>query len=380
MHQYQPEYAFVLPLDDDDPKRLEEESYIDDSGAETPLTGIEIEIPTRPSKRKQKNQIDEQSEVKEVTFRQNVLKVMWYVIRWHVLAYLIIFGTFYPLFHFILDNDQKVIILQALAFCDDWKQLIFFFGMYVTFAVKKVSDISSNIPPTDKIANLLSICSKSHRTQKAIIKYVCTAIAMVFSCLSPMVRKRLYSSETKIKAKLEAHSRKIIENVEKKLLSLSSSHFMCLKWALSVIIEGRDKKDIDDRLANILITEINNLHAQCDRLVVLKHETFSRGLTMCAITSVYTYFIVGAVRQLWTGIMEGHASYILTISMIVNFLVFLSFLLVLRYSEQIIRPYNDEHDVFELNRILNEKLEVASFVLDKEWDLRKRVGNRNLLP
>lgn len=220
----------------------------------------------------------------------------------------------------------------------------------------------------------------TQRTQKAIIKYVCTAIAMVFSCLSPMVRKRLFSSETKIKAHLEANSRRIIENVEKKLLKVSSSHFMCLKWALNVIIEARDKKDIDDRLANILITEINALHTQCDRLVAMKHEMFSRGLTMCAITSVYSYFTVGAVRQLWSGITENHAAYILTISMIVNFLVFLCFLLVLRSSEQIIRPYNDEHDVFELNRILNEKLEVASFILDKEWDLRKRVGNHHLLP
>lgn len=203
---------------------------------------------------------------------------------------------------------------------------------------------------------------------------------MVFSCLSPMVRKRLFSSETKIKAQLEVHSRRIIENVEKKLLSVSSSHFMPLKWSLNVIIEARDKKDIDDRLANILITEINGLHTQCDRLVALKHEMFSRGLTMCAITSVYLYFTVGAVRLLWTGITENHASYILTITMIVNFLVFLCFLLVLRSSEQIIRPYNDEHDVFELNRILNEKLEVASFVLDKEYDLRKRVNNQILLP
>lgn len=143
MHQYQPEYAFVLPLDDDDPKRPEEESYVDDSGAETPLTGIEIEIPSKPSKRKQKNQSDEQSEVKEVTLRQNVWKIAWFVIRWHILAYLIIFGTFYPLFHFIVGDDEKAVILQSLAFCDDWKQLIFFFGMYVTFAVKKVSDVSS---------------------------------------------------------------------------------------------------------------------------------------------------------------------------------------------------------------------------------------------
>lgn len=195
-----------------------------------------------------------------------------------------------------------------------------------------------------------------------------------------MVRKRLFSSETKIKAQLEAQSRRIIENVEKKLLSVSSCHFMPLKWSLNVVMEARDKKDVDDRIANILITEINALHTQCDRLVAMKHEMFSRGLTMCAITSVYSYFLVGAVRQLWTGIVENHPSYILTISMVVNFLVFLCFLLVLRSAEQIIRPYNEEHDVFELNRILNEKLEVASFVITKENDLRKRMGNRDLLP
>lgn len=198
-----------------------------------------------------------------------------------------------------------------------------------------------------------------------------------------MVRKRLFSSEKKIKAQLEANSRRIIENIEKKLLRVGSSHFMPLKWSLNVIIEGRDKKDIDERLATILVSEINALHTQCDRLIALKHDMFSRGLTICAIGSVYTFFTVGAVRQLWTGLVENHAYYILAATMVVNFLIFACFLVVLRSSEQIIRPYNDEHDVFELNRILNEKLEVASFILDKEWDLRKRMGkmgNQDLLP
>lgn len=54
--------------------------------------------------------------------------------------------------------------------------------------------------------------------------------------------------------------------------------------------------------------------------------------------------------------------------------------MILRWAEQIVRPYNDEHDVFELNRILNEKLEVAAFVLDKDCDLRVRMKNQALLP
>lgn len=139
--QYQPDYAFILPLDDDDDDRPEDIQYVSDT--ERPLTGIDIEIP-KATKRKQKTKVDDEpNEPVEVSFRHNFMKLVWYVIRWYVFIYFVILGVLYPLFHFVLDNDQKLIILQAVAFCDDWKQLIFFFGLYVSFAVKKVSDISS---------------------------------------------------------------------------------------------------------------------------------------------------------------------------------------------------------------------------------------------
>lgn len=55
-------------------------------------------------------------------------------------------------------------------------------------------------------------------------------------------------------------------------------------------------------------------------------------------------------------------------------------MIVMRHAEQIVHPYNDKHDVFELNRILNDKLEVASFVLNIKNDLRKEIRNKQLLP
>lgn len=61
-------------------------------------------------------------------------------------------------------------------------------------------------------------------------------------------------------------------------------------------------------------------------------------------------------------------------------MVFLAFLIILRCAEQIVQPYNVEHDVFELNRILNEKLEVSAFVLNKDCDLRKKMKDQALLP
>jgi hypothetical protein len=83
---------------------------------------------------------------------------------------------------------------------------------------------------------------------------------------------------------------------------------------------------------------------------------------------------------LWTGLYDGLSREILIGTMTAHFLMFLAFLVTVRCAEQIVQPYNTKHDVFELNRILNEKLEVASFVLNKDCDLRVKMKNKNLLP
>lgn len=69
------------------------------------------------------------------------LKFLYMMIRWHFFLFLAITSTFYVIFHYGLDTNQKELILKALSFCDDWKQMAFFLGIYISFAVKKVSDI-----------------------------------------------------------------------------------------------------------------------------------------------------------------------------------------------------------------------------------------------
>lgn len=77
------------------------------------------------------------------TSRFHRIKFTWRMIRWHILLFFAIFSSLYAIFHYGFDKTQKKLILQALAFCDDWKQLVFFFGIYLSYAVKKVSDVTS---------------------------------------------------------------------------------------------------------------------------------------------------------------------------------------------------------------------------------------------
>lgn len=72
----------------------------------------------------------------------NKLLFTWRMIRWHIILFAAITCGLYAILHYGFDNKQKKVILEALAFCDDWKQMAFFFGIYLSFAVKKVSDVT----------------------------------------------------------------------------------------------------------------------------------------------------------------------------------------------------------------------------------------------
>lgn len=87
------------------------------------------------------------------------------MIKWHVLAFLLITSSLYSAFHFCLNKKDKKEVLKALSLLDDWRQLVFFCGIYLSYTVKKVGDVSSVSQLTfcnDNLSNNLpynSLCS-----------------------------------------------------------------------------------------------------------------------------------------------------------------------------------------------------------------------------
>lgn len=102
-----------------------------------------------------------------------------HMIKWHLLLFCCLTSAFCATFHFCLKKKDKEEIFTALSFLDDWRQLVFFFGVYVSYSVKKVGDVSGvshlnivkaflnnpkllqSIPITDKMANLISFSVKT---------------------------------------------------------------------------------------------------------------------------------------------------------------------------------------------------------------------------
>lgn len=70
-------------------------------------------------------------------------KFIWIIVRWHFIVFLAITTLIYAAFHYGLHKNQKQEILKTLTVFADWRQMAFFLGIYISFAVKKTQDIVS---------------------------------------------------------------------------------------------------------------------------------------------------------------------------------------------------------------------------------------------
>lgn len=127
--------AFTLPLESDFDKEL---TYAD-----------VILINVEPEDRKSAKLLFEgQPMIQDAGYKSKSrkfsrTKFVFVMIQWHFLIYLILTSSFYAIFHYGFKTDQKTVILKAFSFCDDWRQIAFFLGIYISFAVKKVQDVIS---------------------------------------------------------------------------------------------------------------------------------------------------------------------------------------------------------------------------------------------
>lgn len=128
-------YVFTLPV----------ESELDDTYSDVTSEASLIEVEVSKDGAESVPQVKQKSTPKKrkKPKRFSKLSFTWRMIRWHIILFAAITCGLYAVLHYGFDKRQKKVILEALSFCDDWKQLAFFFGIYLSFAVKKVSDVTS---------------------------------------------------------------------------------------------------------------------------------------------------------------------------------------------------------------------------------------------
>jgi hypothetical protein len=129
-----PSKCFSLPLE------IETESF--NNPEEETLIAVASGGPNDKKSVKFQGKLERNDAVEKKSICSRVIFTLQ-MIKWHVLVFLIITSSLYAVFHFCCKKKDQKEILKALALFDDWRQLVFFFGIYFSYTVKKVGDISA---------------------------------------------------------------------------------------------------------------------------------------------------------------------------------------------------------------------------------------------
>lgn len=137
--------TFLLPLDCE---LEQDEEDLESITEKTTLLNVETGNGNKEVVKPQTAQakVDQTKKKKPALEKRSKIGIFRYTFRmiiFHIFVFLALFSALFATFHYGFDDKHKKIILQAVALLDDWKQLMFFFGIFLSFSVKKVGDVSS---------------------------------------------------------------------------------------------------------------------------------------------------------------------------------------------------------------------------------------------
>lgn len=205
--------------------------------------------------------------------------------------------------------------------------------------------------------------------RRTIMRYCCLCLTMVFTNLSPRVKKRFPSLAHYVEAGLlNDNERDIIEDLNIKFPK-HSKHWLPIVWAASIITRARKEGRIrDDFAVKTIIDELNKFRGQCGLL--LQYDTISIPLvyTQVVTIAVYSYFLVAVMGQQWIENKGLENGYMNRVDLYFPFFALLQFFFYmgwLKVAEQLINPFGEDDDDFEVNWMIDRNLQVSYLIVDE---------------
>lgn len=185
--------------------------------------------------------------------------------------------------------------------------------------------------------------------RRTVMRYVCLCLTIVFTMISPCVKKRFPKLKHLVDAGL------LLENERKIMESMDSAfpkypkHWMPIVWAASIIMKARKEGLIrDDFAVKTIIDELNNFRGRCGTLMYYDFINIPLVYTQVVTIAVYSFFICSILAHQWTEFKkdtyEGLDFYV-PVFITLQFFFYMGWLKV---AETLINPFGEDDDDFEV--------------------------------
>ncbi|XP_050437665.1 bestrophin-4-like [Adelges cooleyi] len=314
-------------------------------------------------------------------WRGSIYKLVWPDLA----AFLICYYTLNMTYRFVLNQQQKRVFESISEYCETYSDLIplsFVLGFYISIIMQRWWDQYCSIPWPDPIAVYVSshIHGQDERgrlMRRTIMRYVCLGLTMVFTNISPRVKKRFPTLDHFVEAGL------LLENEKTIVLDLNdkfprhSKHWLPVVWAASIVTRARKEGLIrDDFAVKTIIDELNKFRGQCGLL--LNYDSISVPLvyTQVVTLAVYSFFVTTVMGRQWLDKppvalanlkqrSDVDTNYIDLYFPVFTTLQFFFYMGWLKVAESLINPFGEDDDDFEVNWIVDRNVQVSYLIVDE---------------
>ncbi|KAH8380219.1 hypothetical protein KR009_009504 [Drosophila setifemur] len=308
-----------------------------------------------------------------IRWRASIYKIIWL----DLLAFLCSFYLMAFLYRNGLREQDKPIFEDIVMYCNSYGNLIplsFVLGFYVAIIVDRWWSQYITVPWPDPLAVYVSALVRGQDEhgrlmRRTIMRYMCLALTMVLSMISPVIKRRFPTYDQLIEVGLlNANEANIIKAMDVKFPK-HPKYWMPIIWASSIVTRARKEGRIwDDFSLKSMIDELNKFRSGCNMLI--HYDTISVPLvyTQVVTLAVYMYFMAAVFGHQWIdrdtprGKFSNLVNYYFPLFSTLEFFFFMGWLKV---AETLICPFGDDDDDFELNWLIDRNIQVSYLIVDE---------------
>ncbi|XP_076326843.1 bestrophin homolog 15-like isoform X2 [Tachypleus tridentatus] len=291
---------------------------------------------------------------------------------------LIVFSASYliltVLYRFVLDEHNKRIFEKIVHFFSTFVELIplsFILGFYVSFTGTRWWSQYRAIPWPDKIMNIIALYvsgadESSRMLRRTLIRYLNLSLVLVLRSISMAVKRRFPTKDHLIEAgfltKAELEMFLSVPSVE------FNTFWIPCTWFINLLREARQECRITDSNGlKLIMEEFNEFRSKCGLLWSYDWISIPLVYTQVVTLATYTFFVACVFGRQYVNspdpVIQGKRpfDYYVPVFTVFEFLLYMG---LLKVAEQLINPFGDDDEDFELNWIIDRHIKVSYLGVD----------------
>lgn len=289
-----------------------------------------------------------------------------------LLLFLILFAAISTVYRHILSIKLKREFEKIVIYCDNFINLIplsFVLGFYVSYVAQRWWQQYQAIPWPDKVMHLIALYVTGNdeyaRTlRRALMRYLNLSLILVLRSISSAVKKRFptldHVVDSGFMTAFELDLFLAVPSLE------FNTYWIPCTWFINLLKEARHNHRIPDPQGlKLIMEEFSEFRTKCGLLWSYDWISIPLVYTQVVTLATYSFFAVALIARQYIDGKEKQFQLQIDIYIpVFTLLQFFFFMGLLKVAEQLINPFGDDDEDFELNWIIDRHTKVSYLGVD----------------